>query len=175
MKYTYFNIYKYNIILYYSIVTKLPTLLSVSQPLNAKRVQVRSMSTINIIVAKTWKAGGNPIRPQNKTTVLAIPKDLAVQYNLDEPTNITITPTDKGILIRRLVIPASATSRKAVPPKLSAAPTRAASPLGPTIRAMRWVAPHPHPRTKPLASSLEPGAVPSVMDGMLARLRRHFS
>lgn len=54
-------------------------------------------------IARTWLAGGNK-RGSNKCVVITIPLEYRKIYNLEEPTNILVTPTDKGILISKLEI-----------------------------------------------------------------------
>jgi hypothetical protein len=69
------------------------------------------MSTINMprkndkpIIAGTWMAGGNKEKTENKTVVLAIPNDIAIKYDIYKRTSVLITPTNKGILIKRLQV-----------------------------------------------------------------------
>lgn len=54
-------------------------------------------------IAKTWFTGGNAKYP-TRTVTLAIPRDFAIAYNLEKPTNVVITPTPEGLLIKRLEI-----------------------------------------------------------------------
>lgn len=54
-------------------------------------------------IAKTWFTGGNAKYP-TRTVTLAIPRDFAIAYNLEKPTNVILTPTEKGILISKLEI-----------------------------------------------------------------------
>jgi len=56
------------------------------------------------IIAGTWMTGGNKEKTENKTVVLAIPKDIAIKYNIYKRTSVLVTPTDKGILIKRLQV-----------------------------------------------------------------------
>ncbi|MDP9489275.1 MAG: hypothetical protein M3P28_03620 [Thermoproteota archaeon] len=53
--------------------------------------------TSNVRVVRTWRNNQT-----SNTMLLSIPHEMAKEYNLDEPTNILVIPTDHGILIRRL-------------------------------------------------------------------------
>lgn len=69
------------------------------------------MNTINNVlipksepkIAKTWFSGGNAKSP-TRTVTVAIPRDFAIAYNLENPTNVVLTPTERGILISKLEI-----------------------------------------------------------------------
>ena len=69
------------------------------------------MNTINNIlipksepkITKTWFSGGNAKSPTRTVTVV-IPRDFAIAYNLENPTNVVLTPTERGILISKLEI-----------------------------------------------------------------------
>ena len=50
-------------------------------------------------VIRTWRSGGNN---SSSSILFTIPVELARQYELNEPTNVLVIATDKGILIRRL-------------------------------------------------------------------------
>lgn len=53
-------------------------------------------------VIRTWRSGGQT----SNTILFTIPIELARQYQLNEPTNVLVTATDNGILIRKLEVPA---------------------------------------------------------------------
>jgi bifunctional DNA-binding transcriptional regulator/antitoxin component of YhaV-PrlF toxin-antitoxin module len=48
-------------------------------------------------VTKTWVTG-------NSSCTLVIPKKVAMDYGLEEPTHVVVERTDQGILIRKLEI-----------------------------------------------------------------------
>lgn len=52
-------------------------------------------------VIRTWRSGGNS--PSN-SILFTIPSELAREFDLNEPTNVLVIPTDKGLLLRRLEI-----------------------------------------------------------------------
>jgi hypothetical protein len=54
-------------------------------------------------IARTWLAGGNK-QGSNKCIVVTVPQEYRKIYNLEEPTDILVTPTDNGILISKLEI-----------------------------------------------------------------------
>lgn len=52
-------------------------------------------------VVRTWRSGGQT----SNIILFKIPIELARQYELNEPTNVLMMTTDKGILIRKLEVP----------------------------------------------------------------------
>lgn len=59
---------------------------------------VSLMTTKNlrdVEITKTWVSG-------QKSCTLVIPKSVANEYGLDEPSHVIVERTDKGILIRKL-------------------------------------------------------------------------
>jgi hypothetical protein len=56
------------------------------------------------IIAGTWMSGGNGENPDNKTVILAVPKAIAVHYDIYKRTSVLITPTDTGFLVRKLEV-----------------------------------------------------------------------
>ena len=54
-------------------------------------------------VVKTWLSGGNSNGLQ-KSVLMAIPAEFTKDYNLDKPTNVLVTPTANGLLIKKLEV-----------------------------------------------------------------------
>jgi len=50
-------------------------------------------------IGKVWRGGGG-----RGSMILAIPKYLAEEYHLDNPTNVIFIPTEHGILIKKLEV-----------------------------------------------------------------------
>ena len=55
-------------------------------------------------IMKTWLSGGNA-KCIPKSVMLTIPAQFAKDYDLAEPANVLVIPTENGLLIRKLVIP----------------------------------------------------------------------
>jgi predicted metal-dependent hydrolase len=68
------------------------------------------MSTLNTprkdekpIIAGCWMAGGDN-KAEHKTVILAIPKQIAIQYDIYKRTSVLITPMDNGFFVKRLQV-----------------------------------------------------------------------
>ena len=55
-------------------------------------------------VFRTRLMGGNS-HYNGKTISITIPRDYAEFYHLSKPTNVLLTPTENGILLRKLEVP----------------------------------------------------------------------
>lgn len=78
-----------NITLFLLVLTKMSILSSVY------------MQESDTRVVRTWRSGGQT----SNIILFTIPIELARQYELNEPTNVLMMTTDKGILIRKLEVP----------------------------------------------------------------------
>jgi hypothetical protein len=58
------------------------------------------MNTKEYVISKTWRTSKN----KESSILTVIPAKYAQRYGLGEPTNVMITPTDKGLLLRKLEI-----------------------------------------------------------------------
>ena len=67
------------------------------------------MNTSNMIpnsepkICKTYMVGGNS-GYKGKTIVMTIPIEFRKFYNLEKPTNVLVTPTEQGLLVKKLEI-----------------------------------------------------------------------
>ena len=57
-------------------------------------------STKEYVITKTWRTSKN----KESSMLTVIPAKYAQRYGLDEPTNVMITPTDKGLLLKKLEV-----------------------------------------------------------------------
>jgi hypothetical protein len=55
-------------------------------------------------ISRTWLSGGNKNYPLAKSVLLAIPAEFTHEYHLDQPTNVLVTPTERGLLIKKLEV-----------------------------------------------------------------------
>ena len=51
-------------------------------------------------IGRTWFRHGKI----KNTILMSIPKEFTKEYHLDQPTNVVITPTPDGLLIKKLEI-----------------------------------------------------------------------
>jgi hypothetical protein len=56
-------------------------------------------TTQKLIIGSTWLAGSG-----KKTVVMAVPKQIAMKYDIYKKTNILITPMDNGFFVKRLQV-----------------------------------------------------------------------
>ena len=55
-------------------------------------------------VIRTWFSSGKRKSTSPKAILLAIPTEYTKEYHLDQPTNVVVTPTSEGLLIKKLEI-----------------------------------------------------------------------
>lgn len=65
---------------------------------------LEGMETKEPRVIRTWFSSGNRKKGSSRAVLLAIPTEYTKEYHLDQPTNVVITPTDQGLLIKKLEI-----------------------------------------------------------------------
>ena len=66
---------------------------------NVSKLVMKQTSETRVI--RTWRSGGNS--PSN-SILFTIPAEFSREYNLNEPTNVLVIPTDEGILLKQLEI-----------------------------------------------------------------------
>jgi hypothetical protein len=52
-------------------------------------------------VIRTWRSGGNSL---SKSILFTIPIEYAKKYDLNEPSNVVVIPTDEGILLKKIEV-----------------------------------------------------------------------
>lgn len=52
-------------------------------------------------VVRTWRSGGNS---SSGSILFTVPVEYAKKYDLDEPSNVLVIPTDEGILLKKLEV-----------------------------------------------------------------------
>jgi hypothetical protein len=52
-------------------------------------------------ITTTWLSGSKGYR---QSVVMVIPAEFTKDYSLDKPTHVLVTPTDNGLLIKKLEI-----------------------------------------------------------------------
>lgn len=63
-----------------------------------------TMKEIEPEVGKTWRGGANKKYSKSASILTTIPKNIAKEYNLQDPTTIFFIPTERGILIKKLEV-----------------------------------------------------------------------
>jgi hypothetical protein len=58
------------------------------------------MKSREYVITKTWRTSKN----KESSILTVIPSKYAQRYHLDEPTNVMVIPTDKGLLLKKLEI-----------------------------------------------------------------------
>ena len=60
------------------------------------------MKTEEPYIQRTWQ-----YYPGTKTVILSLPRQLAKKYHIEEHTNLIISDTGSGILVRKLEVPSA--------------------------------------------------------------------